>query len=499
MYENSVTEADAGREFYYALEAINAAGERSVSSGLAMGFSLMPGAPPKPDSQLPADSGRGNSAAITISWGPVAAADYYVVFRYSSSDSSLLRVAANVTSLSWTDPGPLEPYTYYYYQIQAVNEEDGKTLKSSLSPAVEAFILSPPQTAEALKSGAGDISIQWYPALGAPADQALYSYLIEGADSLYGPFSLVHTVSAPAAVNAEGYILVDSAPSRPFYRIKTKNGSVESAAGPVFAPAPKAAVILDASQAAYFSGKIPNANGVYPVQITWQKPDGDDPVSYHVYRSTTPDSPGRPITPSPIPASAESGGQFTWYDENSAARARTRYYYRVLSLNALDQGKNYSDTKIGYGILTPVQFFLEYNKTVKKSHTKLTLMHKPSTGALGTESATGISGRVDYQASLDGLGAAITMHYQNYADFYVEDNIASSGFYFLLNGYSNTSANMSSNGSMNGTMNITGMYKGTVVYDGIEIKGGAAGGGSYSVRPEGFPSAAAVSWTEGEK
>jgi hypothetical protein len=31
------------------------------------------------------------------------------------------------------------------------------------------------------------------------------------------------------------------------------------------------------------------------------------------------------------------------------------------------------------------------------------------------------------------------------------------------------------------------MYPGWVKYDGIEIKGGAAGGGTYEVQPAGFP------------
>jgi hypothetical protein len=274
--------------------------------------------------------------------------------------------------------------------------------------------------------------------------------------------------------------------------------------GPVFAPPPKAAVILDASQTVYFSGRTPNAAGVYPVKITWQKPGGEAPAAYHVYRSTSPDTGYRQVTTNPVPASAESGGQFTWYDENSTARVRAYYYYRVLSLNALNQGKYYSESKRGYGAITPTRFFLEYNKTVKNSHKKLTFMHKPGIAALGTESAAGdISGALDYKAVMADLGARITMRYQNYADYYVEYNddktpAASSGVYLVIDGDSNTSANINSNGAMDGTMTVTGMYKGTVKYDKIEIKGGAAGGGYYIVEPEGFPPAN-VDWTEGNK
>ncbi|MDR1278977.1 MAG: hypothetical protein LBK02_09505 [Treponema sp.] len=503
-YRNVMSGTEQGREFYYSVAAESSSGGLSVSSSLAMGFSLIPGVPDKPENAgLAAGSGRGNGTSqITITWAAVGGADYYAVFRSSSADSTLTRITDKTAGTSYIDTRQLKPYVYYYYYIQAIREEDGKVLKSQFSEnAVEAFILSPPLTAEALKAGDGTISINWYPALGGTAEQALYSYEIYGDTNATGSFStLVLSVSAPAAAGEDGYIHGGTAPSYPFYRVKTRNGPAESEPGPVFAPPPRPAVILDASQAAFLSGRNPNAAGVYPVQITWKKPDGEVPAAYHVYRSTSPDTGFRAVTANPIPASEESGGQFTWFDENSTARVRTYYYYRVLSLNSLGQGKYYSETKRGYGAIAPTQFFLEYNRTVKNSHKKLTFMHKPGTAALGAESANGdIGGKMDYNAGLQGLGARITMRYQNYADYYVEAGAASSGIYFKIDGNSNTTADMNSNGSMDGTMTVTeGMYKGTVKYDSITIKGGSAGGGYYVVQPAGFP-AENVDWKEGNK
>lgn len=77
------------------------------------------------------------------------------------------------------------------------------------------------------------------------------------------------------------------------------------------------------------------------------------------------------------------------------------------------------------------------------------------------------------------------MKYTNLAEFYI-DGDAANGPYFELSGESNTSANMSSNGDMDGTVTATGMYPGKVSYDGVQIKGGAAGGGTYGVEPNGF-------------
>jgi hypothetical protein len=51
---------------------------------------------------------------------------------------------------------------------------------------------------------------------------------------------------------------------------------------------------------------------------------------------------------------------------------------------------------------------------------------------------------------------------------------------------------------MNGTMECTGMYPGKVYYDAVQVKGGAAGGGTYGIEPNGFPRGE-VSWTIGEK
>jgi hypothetical protein len=143
---------------------------------------------------------------------------------------------------------------------------------------------------------------------------------------------------------------------------------------------------------------------------------------------------------------------------------------------------------------------LEYNKTMKSALKRLTYMHKPgSTDKLGTETKNGsLSGTIYYDAAISGLGARIIIKLTNYADFYIE-NEQEKGVYFTLSGDSNTSANMSSNGDMDGTMTCTGMYPGKVYYDKIQIKGGAAGGGTYGIHPDGGFQRAEISWTVGEQ
>jgi hypothetical protein len=58
---------------------------------------------------------------------------------------------------------------------------------------------------------------------------------------------------------------------------------------------------------------------------------------------------------------------------------------------------------------------------------------------------------------------------------------------------------MSANGTMDGTVVCKGMYPGKVIYDKIQIKGGAAGGGTYGIIRDGFSGQVEVDWKVGEE
>ena len=51
---------------------------------------------------------------------------------------------------------------------------------------------------------------------------------------------------------------------------------------------------------------------------------------------------------------------------------------------------------------------------------------------------------------------------------------------------------------MDGTVECRGMYPGSVVYDNVQIKGGAAGGGYYIIKRDGF-GPENVNWTVGNE
>ena len=501
-YNDAIAEKNQGTEFYYFVEAVGSNGQKSVISNSAMGFTLTKGAPLRPTVSLAQNSGRGDSTEeIKIEWNAVGGAEtYYTIYRSSSSDSSLTRVATNVTGTAYTDKKDLSPGLYYFYSVQAIkkNDEDAEE-KSQLSESVKAYLLSPPATFAAKKNGSS-ITLYWTPAIGIDDEERNFTYDIYGSKDLNGNYEYISSAYGSSVDPLDGFIYHD-VPNDPlnveFYKVRTvKDVNPSTFSGPAAAPPDRVEYIVT-SQAAYLENKTANSSGIYPVMITWKKPANDNPPGYHIYRSTNDTSGFRKITDNPVLASDMVGGLFIHYDDNDTAKVGKKYYYRILSVNSLGQGDAYSDTATGYGAITHEQYYLEYNKTIKSSHKKLTYLNKSgSTEKLGTETKYGtISGSIYYNAKISGLGAAITMRYDNYADSYVENDI-SKGVYFEVTGNTNTSAEMDQSGSMNGTMVCTGMYPGKVYYDKIQIKGGNAAGGTYGVEPAGF-SRVEVSFTLG--
>lgn len=506
IYKNKINKSEQGTEFYYKVIPVNDSGIESVNSPLAMGYSLMAGAPIAPKS-VNISNGRGTKNTIELSWDTVVADGEvkYTIYRTSSVDSSLTQLVTDFTNTTFVDSKAIKPNVYYYYQIQSftVNAETGEKLKSPMSDTgassktpAEGFILSAPTGIKVDKT-----KLSWLPAIGNAEEQALYTYKVYASASEKDGYAVCDENISVLPSELDGKIYFEVSTTAEFYKISTVYNEIESALSEAVAPSPNSAECIVASQNKNIgSGYTANANGVFPVEITWKAPTDTNSLSgYHVYRSTKPDSGFKKITEVAIPHDGKQ--DYSFVDINDTAKTRTYYYYKVLAVNSLEQGTEYSDVQSGYGALTPEQYMREYNKTAINSQTKLTLMHKSNDmDKLGSETAKGsISGTLSYNAAIDGLGARITMHYDNYADYYIVDKDSSSGVYFLITGDTNTSANMSANGTMDGTVVCDGMYPGKVIYDKIEIKGGAAGGGSYGIIRTGFDGQVQVDWKVGEE
>ena len=509
-FHNKIDITEQGIEFYYKVIAVNSSGTESINSPLAMGYSLMSGAPTAPNN-LTIVNGRGTKNSIELSWDPVIAdgTTYYSVYRTSSVDSSLTLLVAKQESTSFIDTKGIKPNIYYYYQVQSFTEniETGEKLKSPMTDTsatsqkpIEGYILSPPSNIKISKTN-GILYISWIPAIGNNEEQSFYSYNIYGSANEKDGYELIDSnISVP--VQDDGRIYFEVSQTANFYKVTTSCNEIESTFSEAVAPSPDPVTTITVSKNKNIGDSyIANTNGVFPVEITWKAPSNTVSLAgYHIYRSTKEDSGFRKITETPI--EYQNGtSDYLYIDQNETAKTRTYYYYKILAVNSLEQGSEYSGTEKGYGALTPEQYMREYNKTAINSQTKLTLMHKSNDmDKLGSESVKGsISGSLSYNAAVEGLGARITMHYDNYADYYIIDKDNTSGVYFLITGDTNTSANMSANGTMDGTVVCSGMYPGKVIYDKIEIKGGSAGGGTYGIIREGFSGQVEVDYKIGNE
>ena len=516
VFLNSIEPIEQGTEFYYKVVAVLGNDSLSAPTGLALGYTRKEGAPEPPDS-ITIENGRGQSlSSIKIKWEPAADKEnyktLYSVFRSSSTNSILKQIKKETSETSVVDSDNLEPGVIYYYYVQSIYKNDIDFLKSKFSDTgsepeddgetAYGYLLSAPSDVEVTDGSTKDkVTIKWTPAIRYVKEESTdpFTYIIQISDSLSADSFVDFEEITSIPEISEGYYSYEVS-KKNFYRIITVNSDgLRSEPSYIVAPTPEAPETVTVTKTSALTGLENynyNTNEVYPVKITWTKPADDNPDGYYIYRSTSPDSGYRRITDLPLSASSTS-----FIDENETARPGTYYYYKVVSLNVLGQGKK-GNVDYGYGAITRDQWFREYNKTIMSSQAKLTLMHKSNDmDKLGSETIKGkFSGTLSYNAKIAGLGAEITMHYQDYCDFVDSfDNP-----YYKLTGNTDTTSNMSANGNMHEKVTCTGMYPGYAIYNNLQIKGGAAGGGYYLVEtydqtgsiilPEGN-----VDWTVGEQ
>lgn len=529
-FDDTISSSNRGKEFYYYVTAISNEDNsvESIASSIAMGYTTTEGAPVAPENVTVVNGTGKSKNSITIKWDKVSTDDesklFYNIYRNSDRNSQLIRIKkeleSSVTTYTdiYADDNKILMNERYYYYIQSVYI-DGETVKKSAfsetgpneKNEASGYILSAPENciAEDDSEDNSKIILKWTPPIGIEDND--YSYNIytsntsvsQDNNTFNSTFELSIIGCRPEIVNN---IISLKTERYKYYKITSVNeDGIESDDGEVFAPSPLAPKNVFASKNA---GAFNSANkkGVYNVKVTWEIQDGENPSGFNIYRSTSPDKDFKKINSESI-----SGNTREYYDNSDQMQAGVYYYYRVVPLNFANYGINgnnpLSDTLNncrGYGSLTSDQWFIEYNRTIMNSQKKLTLMHKKKdTDKLGDDGCEGdLSGNLTYSAKVAGLGAEIKMHYTNYADFYISGD-KKEGYYFFINGDTNTSASMDSSGTMSGTVNCKGMYPGIAVYNNIKIINGAAGGGYYIVttydNSENMITESMVDWTIGNK
>ncbi len=492
--EISISESGQGIEYYFWIRSRNSRGSLSEFSLYSMGFALPEGAPPKPENLV---AGQGLSTnEINLNWTENSLAEYYIVYRWSdyNSQEEIISRTDTLTGTSFldNDQDALKSGARYYYAIQAVkkDEVDENILyKSAFSDTAEGYLLSPPMD---LGSRWNDdaVDITWSGVPGVFSSDEIaghnsWQYRIEYGSSIAGPFSVLATVSV-TETDGSGNLLYqhNSATAPVFYRIITLNGPVESDSSSVDEPVTGPVTSFTASMNGQpLSGETANGAGVFPVHLNWTKPEGA--VACRVERATKEN--GKYLV---IGTTMESA----YIDDSSSFNPCAFYYYQVVPLNSLGKEGDTSGKIPGYGAITDPVFLTEYNENaILTSQEKLTLMHNGGLDALGNETKNGdVSGTVYYKATGGLSGAEVIMKFTNYCD-----NTDDSGNgNFMLNGNSDTiiTSVSSQNGYMRGTVSVSGMYPGSVYYENMVIKGGAAGGGTYGVEQTGR-SREEIDWT----
>ena len=509
-YEDSISSKNQGVEYYYKVQAINRTGNSTVLSAFSMGYAKEEGAPETP--QVSTGSTGTSVDSISISWNAITDPSneiFYKIYRTSSSNSQKEALNSRYSLTTFIDTDVV-PNVEYYYSVLAFYDKDtneGKReCKSEASEAITAFLLSPPKSLF-VESSDSARKIVFSLALG---DKNLggdytneYSYRILSSNDNITFETFKEMSSSEFSINSTtGYAECDtdsvtdcSVTDCNFIKIVTINGILESCESEVAAPSPKAACNVVATRAKNVGGSYSgNSNGILPIKITWQSSD-DSTCYYEVYRSTKRDSGYVKLTSTPLDASKTE-----YIDDNSAAKVYTPYFYKVLALNSLGKGTNYSEPNWGYGALTPEQYLIEYNKTIIRSQKKLPI------GSTSKDSCVGdLNGRCLYDASAAVSGALsgnipIYMTYTDYADFRSIDGAGNYMYNFYLNGNTDThiTSVSSRSGYMDGTMTSTNAwYPGSVYYRNVKIVSSAAGGGYYVVTVDGF-SFVNVDWTIGE-
>ena len=242
---------------YYSVYAKTSA-NTSVASALALGYTLQEGAPPQV-TDVVVVKGRGNTTnEIEISWKAVGDFDY-AVYRTSSKDASFTLLRKEGKTNTYKDTKALKPNIYYYYHIQAFKDENGVKVKGPFSDSgsesktpAEAFLLVPPSNITVMKNklDASRCTITFPPVIGSKdysedsgltSDYNNYEYVIYGCDTADGAFTEVESFKdSTLSKDASGNYIIPIT-TKNYYKIITKNGSVESNASDVCAQAPFAA------------------------------------------------------------------------------------------------------------------------------------------------------------------------------------------------------------------------------------------------------------------
>jgi fibronectin type 3 domain-containing protein len=246
---------------------------------------------------------------ITISWGAVAGATSYNIYRSTTAGVKGAKVGAS-TSTSYVDATAQNGSAYYYVVTaeNAAGEGSPSAQSAAVTPSAPVAVPAAPTGLQATP-GDAQVTLSWAAVAGAKSYNVFRSTIAGSQGSKIGSTSTTQYTDS-SAVNGTTY----------FYQVSAVNAVGEGAAS---------------AQSAGVTPAVPGTVPVAPtgvnavagngqVNVSWNAVAGA--ASYNVYRSTTQGVQGAKI----------GSGTTTGYLDTAVVNGTT-YYYRITAVNAVGE------------------------------------------------------------------------------------------------------------------------------------------------------------------
>ncbi len=489
-YSYAVDDKEKGTELYFAIIGVGPTGEKADISFSRSGYTLVPGAPSKPEVIV----SKGNSSQyIDVRFKSIADdSEYkYVIKRsypgsaeqiiYSTESDGALPSRDSEGYYVYTDTN-VRPNVEYTYSITASND-----IGISQAGIASGYLLSTVRNLALVPNTDPDnlgYDISFMLPVGASDTDRAIEYTYHVIKTFKNGQTEEIEYSEAEFSNLDTFIPVDKNPTKDSELEEVKSieiyvtagdESSERAISNTIAMLPDPVTSIAATSFSKpISGDYANSSGVYPVHVSWTTD------------STQTQTLTRESSDGTIRTFQVSGGAFT--DETTSPLVIYDYYIDTSDElgRTLGEIKHAADS---YGAVTPdvyIDIFESVSlkpwdrqgyvpdeyKTYWKKSKIATLVGYGNASDLGTQmkalddaedSDHYRSGKVTYSAAMEGVGGQI---YFTYSKFGENANYYMTGNYEM---HVNASGTGSASSNTNG-FEISGMYPGKVVLDKISVK-----------------------------
>lgn len=304
----------AEKTYYYKVQAINSANGQKGEGG----FSAVVSGKTIASAEIASVKSK-NETTIEIKWNKVASASGYKVKR-STSKSGTYKVIKTIDSkdtTSYQDKKVTKGKTYYY-KIETLVNNNGKTGSSGESKAVKGKTVAKPVISYVVSSGSKTLEIGWNSVSGA------WGYRVKRSTSKSGTYETIATLEGADKTTYKDKKATTG--KTYYYKVEAINkvngdkgysGNSKAVSGKTLATVSLSSVEAEDSKT---------------INLTWKKVSGAS--GYEIYRSTSKNGKYKQVA-------KVSGGRKTSYKDKTVSAGKT-YYYKVRAY------KN-SDGKIGRG------------------------------------------------------------------------------------------------------------------------------------------------------